>query len=162
MFVLNTFRCFRLYEKNTVFEKYSISWLRIIICSPFWNPFRLLGYFKAFWIWAKQLFYKDSDMYIKAFRHTISRVYIFIFVTYCAALVNIEELKPLYTPQPQEKKFPQTLTHTRVGSHAPGEGANLSGILGAPHALQLGQLTGCTNECAQALRGQWSSHITQL
>lgn len=43
------------------------------------------------------------------------------------------------------------LTHTGVGSHSPGEGANLSGILGPPQALQLSKFTSRTDECAQAL-----------
>lgn len=43
---------------------------------------------------------------------------------------------------------------TSVGRHAPGEGANLSSFLWIPQTLQLGKLTGCTNEGAQALRSR--------
>lgn len=49
------------------------------------------------------------------------------------------------------------LTHTSVGGHAPGEGANMSRVLRFPQALQLGKFTGCTDEGAQALRREWRS-----
>lgn len=47
------------------------------------------------------------------------------------------------------------LTHTCVGSHRPGEGANLPGVLRLPQALQLGEFTGCADERAQALKREW-------
>lgn len=51
------------------------------------------------------------------------------------------------------------LTETGVGSHGPGEGTDLSCILGLPQTLELGKLTGRADECAQALRRESGDYI---
>lgn len=52
-----------------------------------------------------------------------------------------------------------TLTETSVGCHGPGEGANLPCVLVLPQTLQLGNLTGRADECAQALRREQRSEV---
>lgn len=77
---------------------------------------------------------------------------LFLFFSICFGLAKEEIKNAIHTVFFFVFMSSVTLTHTGVGSHTPGEGADLSSVLRLPQALQLCKFAGCTNERAQALK----------